>query len=68
MQESFTTFRMTTNNEQQVAGNQSGSISGDGAGSDTGGARIVLTVSREQTFSPSYAVVPTAGGWLVFQL
>jgi BlaR1 peptidase M56 len=41
---------------------------GDGAGSDAGGARIVLTVSREQTFSPSYAVVPTAGGWLVFQL
>jgi hypothetical protein len=67
IQESFTTFRMT-NNKQQTAGNQSGSISGDGAGSDAGGARIVLTVSREQTFSPSYAVVPTAGGWLVFQL
>jgi hypothetical protein len=32
------------------------------------GARIVLTVAREQTFSPSYAVVSTAGGWLVFQL
>jgi hypothetical protein len=32
------------------------------------GAKLVLTVAREQTFSPSYAVVPTAGGWLVFQL
>jgi len=31
-------------------------------------AKFVLTVAREQTFSPSYAVVPTAGGWLVFQL
>jgi hypothetical protein len=32
------------------------------------GAKLVLTVAREQTFSPSYAVVPTAGGWLIFQL
>jgi hypothetical protein len=39
------------------------------AGSETpGGAKMVLTVAREQTFFPSYAVVPTAGGWLVFQL
>jgi hypothetical protein len=32
------------------------------------GARMVVTVAREQTFESSYAAVPTAGGWLVFQL
>jgi len=37
-------------------------------GNESGGAKMVLTVAREQTFSPSYAVVPTDGGWLVFQL
>jgi hypothetical protein len=49
---------------------ESGSIeSGRGPGNETPeSARIVLTVARGQTFSPSYAVVPTAGGWLVFQL
>jgi hypothetical protein len=42
---------------------------GRGVGNETSdGSRIVLTVAREQTFSPSYAVVPTTGGWLVFQL
>lgn len=35
---------------------------------ESGGAKLVLTVAREQAFSPSYAVVPTAGGWLIFQL
>jgi hypothetical protein len=34
----------------------------------TGGARMIMTVSQNQSFSPSYAAVPTAGGWLVFQL
>jgi beta-lactamase regulating signal transducer with metallopeptidase domain len=34
----------------------------------SGGARLVLTVAREQNFYASYAAVPTAGGWLVFQL
>lgn len=32
------------------------------------GARMVMTVAREQTSVTSYAAVPTAGGWLVFQL
>jgi beta-lactamase regulating signal transducer with metallopeptidase domain len=32
------------------------------------GARMVMTVSQEQISSPSYAAVPTPGGWLVFQL
>jgi hypothetical protein len=36
--------------------------------SESGGARLVLTVSQEQNFYPSYAAVRTAGGWLVFQL
>jgi beta-lactamase regulating signal transducer with metallopeptidase domain len=35
---------------------------------ESGGARLVLTVAREQNFYASYAAVPTAGGWLVFQL
>jgi BlaR1 peptidase M56 len=34
----------------------------------SGGAHLVLTVAREQNFYASYAAVPTAGGWLVFQL
>jgi BlaR1 peptidase M56 len=35
---------------------------------ESGGARLVLTVAHEQTFTPSYAAVRTADGWLVFQL
>jgi hypothetical protein len=57
-----------TRDGSDVAQNARQRKSGDATGNDAGGARIVLTVSREQTFSPSYAVVPTAGGWLVFQL
>jgi BlaR1 peptidase M56 len=57
-----------TRDGSDVAQNARQPKSGDSTGNDAGGARIVLTVSREQTFSPSYAVVPTAGGWLVFQL
>jgi BlaR1 peptidase M56 len=34
----------------------------------TGGARMIMTVSQDQSFALSYAAVPTAGGWLVFQL
>jgi hypothetical protein len=34
----------------------------------SGGARMVLTVAREQTFQPTYAAVPTPGGWLVIPL
>jgi len=35
---------------------------------ESSGAKMVMTVSREQISFPSYAAVPTAGGWLVFQL
>jgi hypothetical protein len=31
-------------------------------------ARMVLTVAREQTSHPTYAAVPTVGGWLVIPL
>lgn len=36
--------------------------------SDGSGARMVLTVAREQTSQPTYAAVPTPGGWLVIPL
>jgi hypothetical protein len=35
---------------------------------ESGGARMVLTVAREQTFHSTYAAVPTVGGWLVIPL
>jgi beta-lactamase regulating signal transducer with metallopeptidase domain len=35
---------------------------------DSGDTRMVLTVAREQTSHPTYAAVPTAGGWLVIPL
>ena len=35
---------------------------------ESSGAKMVMTVSQEQISFPSYAAVPTAGGWLVFQL
>jgi hypothetical protein len=34
---------------------------------ESGVARMVLTVAHQEDFV-SYAAVPTAGGWLVFQL
>jgi BlaR1 peptidase M56 len=37
-------------------------------GEELGGARVVLTVAREQTFHSTYAAVPTIGGWLVIPL
>jgi beta-lactamase regulating signal transducer with metallopeptidase domain len=37
-------------------------------GDGSGGARMVLTVAREQTSQPTYAAVPTPGGWLVIPL
>jgi beta-lactamase regulating signal transducer with metallopeptidase domain len=37
-------------------------------GNDADGARIVLTTSPTQNFSPSYAAVPTVDGWLILQL
>jgi beta-lactamase regulating signal transducer with metallopeptidase domain len=40
----------------------------DGPGDDSGSTRMVLTVAREQTSYPTYAAVPTAGGWLVIPL
>ena len=36
--------------------------------SDGSGARMVLTVAREQNSQPTYAAVPTPGGWLVIPL
>jgi beta-lactamase regulating signal transducer with metallopeptidase domain len=36
--------------------------------SDGSGARMVLTVAREQTSQSTYAAVPTPGGWLVIPL
>jgi beta-lactamase regulating signal transducer with metallopeptidase domain len=36
--------------------------------SDGSGARMVLTVAREQTSQPTYAAVATPGGWLVIPL
>jgi len=49
-------------------GNSVGTRSGDQFGDESGGARMVLTISQEQNFYPSYAAVRTAGGWLFFQL
>jgi beta-lactamase regulating signal transducer with metallopeptidase domain len=40
----------------------------EGPGEDSGSTRMVLTVAREQTSYPTYAAVPTAGGWLVIPL
>jgi hypothetical protein len=37
-------------------------------GDASGGARMVLTVAREQISQPTYAAVPTPGGWLVIPL
>jgi len=41
---------------------------GNQSGDESRGAKMVLTVSHEQNFYPSYAAVRTAGGWLFFQL
>jgi beta-lactamase regulating signal transducer with metallopeptidase domain len=35
---------------------------------DSSSTRMVFTVAREQTSYPTYAAVPTAGGWLVIPL
>jgi hypothetical protein len=35
---------------------------------DSSNTRMVFTVAREQTSYPTYAAVPTAGGWLVIPL
>jgi hypothetical protein len=40
----------------------------NGSAGESGVAKMILTVAREQNFYASYAAVPTAGGWLVFQL
>jgi beta-lactamase regulating signal transducer with metallopeptidase domain len=49
-------------------GNEQGNESRNRVGAESGGARMVLTVSQEQNFYPSYAAVRTASGWLIFQL
>jgi beta-lactamase regulating signal transducer with metallopeptidase domain len=42
--------------------------SGTQSKAESGSARMVLTVSQEQSFYPSYAAVRTTGGWLFIQL
>jgi beta-lactamase regulating signal transducer with metallopeptidase domain len=48
--------------------NETGVEPGNGSAGESGGAKMILTVAREQNFYASYAAVRTAGGWLVFQL
>jgi len=64
----LTSWNETRNEIRTEMGDEPGGASRSEFSNESGGAKLVLTVAHEQTFFTSYAAVPTAGGWLIFQL